>query len=351
MPKFIPYLRTATIGALGGIAGHLLGLPLGWLLGAMIATVPFAIAGVPMPASRSLRSLMIAVVGVMVGGAFTPEIIGRAPEWVLSLSGLAVYIALVTLIGLLLCRKVGRLDRATSAFSSLPGGLSEMLVLGPALGADIRSLSLVHGMRLFIILVTVPVIATSVGIGAAQPTGEIDRSIDFNVALPLGDAAILLICVAAGMMLGRWFRMPAANLTGPLILSAIAHLAQWTSFHPPQLLVIVAQVVIGSSIASFFAGITPKQLLGGLAMGGGMTVISLSLAALFAWGFDYFLDIPFIAAFIAIVPGGLPEMSLISISLGVDPAFVSLHHLFRVAAVLILAPLLIPRWIARDTKD
>lgn len=55
-------------------------------------------------------------------------------------------------------------------------------------------------------------------------------------------------------------------------------------------------------------------------------------------------------AFIATVPGGLPETSLISISLGIDPAFVSLHHLFCIAIVIVPAPILIPRWAARETE-
>lgn len=348
MIQLFPYLRTLAIGTMGGVIGHLLGLPLGWLLGAMMATVPLAIAGLPMPASNRVRSVMIAVIGIMVGGAFTPETVRRAPEWAFSLLGVALYVVLITAIGLWLCRVVGRQSRVTSAFASLPGGLSEMLILGPAFGADVRSLSLVHGMRLIIILFTVPTVVMSSG-AQAMAFGA-DRSLDFEVMMPWHDAAILSACLVLGVVLGRLLRFPAANLTGPLLLSAIAHLAEWTAAYPPQLAVIAAQIVIGVTVARFFTGISWRQMAAGLAMGGGLTVVTLLLAAAFAAMFQWLLDIPFAMGFLALVPGGLPEMSLVSISLGIDPAFISLHHLFRVIMILVLAPILIPRWLARHAE-
>lgn len=346
MTRSLLYIRTLVIGSLGGVVGHLLGLPLGWLLGAMVATVPCAIAGMSMPSSSRLRSVMIAVIGLMVGGAFTPETVQRAPEWVFSLAGVAIYVLLITALGLWICRVIGRQNRVNSAFSSLPGGLSEMLILGPALGADIRNLSLVHGMRVAIILFTVPAVVTSLGF---QAVASAERSIDFSVLMPWRDAVILIACLGFGVVLGRLLRFPAANLTGPLLLSAIAHLAEWTTASPPQLVVIAAQVVIGVTVARYFIGIGWRQLVAGVAMGGGLTVVSLLLAALFAMLFQWLLGIPFAMAFMALVPGGLPEMSLVSISLGIDPAFISLHHLFRVTMILVLAPILIPRWVTRDS--
>lgn len=350
MLLFLLHVRTLFIGALGGLAGSLLGLPLGWLLGAMVCTIPLAVAGVRTPVSWSLRMLMISVIGVMVGGAFTPELMAGAREWIASLAGVALYVAMIAVFGVWFCNRIGRQDRLTAAFSAAPGGLSEMLALGPAMGADVRTMSLVHGMRLVVILFAVPAIVTAVASGAAG-NATIDRSVDLTVAMPLLDAVLLIGCVVIGAPLGRRIRLPAANLTGPLILSAVIHLAEWTTSHPPQLMIIGAQVVIGASVATFFTGITTRQLLAGFAVGGGMTVITLVLAIVFALGFERYLDIPFATGLLALVPGGLPEMSLVSLSLGIDPAFVSMHHLFRVVLVLVLAPVLIPRWARAGSRD
>jgi uncharacterized membrane protein AbrB (regulator of aidB expression) len=41
---------------------------------------------------------------------------------------------------------------------------------------------------------------------------------------------------------------------------------------------------------------------------------------------------------LVLAPGGLAEMTLVALSLGVDVAFVSTMHLLRIALVVILAP-------------
>lgn len=350
MPRtFFYLLRTLVIGTMGGLIGYVFNFPLGWLVGAMLATIPFAMAGVKMPISWGLRSVMIGVIGLMAGGTFTPELLSRAGEWVFSLTGVTVYCAIVTVIGLFVCTWLGKQDRATAAFSSVPGGLSEVLSIGPSYGADVRSLSLVHGMRLVVILIIVPVVVVWIGNGGTGPV-TIDRSIDFSVRMPILDFVILAACLVIGIYGGRKIRLPAAHLTGPLILSAIVHYTGLTEVHPPQLVLIAAQIVIGTSVAQFFSDTSWRHILQGLVVGGGLTIINLLVAVVFALGFEAWLDIPFATGLMALVPGGLPEMSLVSLALGLDAAFVSLHHLFRVVLVLFLLPVLVPLWAGKPQK-
>lgn len=48
-----------------------------------------------------------------------------------------------------------------------------------------------------------------------------------------------------------------------------------------------------------------------------------------------------LALLLAYAPGGLAEMSLIVVAVNTDPAFVGLHHMFRVLVTLMVAPLLL----------
>jgi hypothetical protein len=43
---------------------------------------------------------------------------------------------------------------------------------------------------------------------------------------------------------------------------------------------------------------------------------------------------------LAFSPGGLAEMSLIALALGVETAFVATHHVARIGMIVIVAPLL-----------
>ena len=43
---------------------------------------------------------------------------------------------------------------------------------------------------------------------------------------------------------------------------------------------------------------------------------------------------------LAYSPGGLAEMSMIALALGIETAFVATHHVFRIGLIVITAPLL-----------
>ena len=76
------------IGAGGGWLFAELRLPLPWMMGAMCATTVAALAGTPLAMPPALRSLMIAVVGTMLGSAFTPEVAAGIARWAPSLAAL-----------------------------------------------------------------------------------------------------------------------------------------------------------------------------------------------------------------------------------------------------------------------
>ena len=96
-----PLILALLIGTLGGWLAFALGLPLAWMIGAMAATTAAAIARVPLAVPMSLRGVMVATLGVMLGSRFTPDILGRMLDWGASLAALFAYTVLTTAVGLL----------------------------------------------------------------------------------------------------------------------------------------------------------------------------------------------------------------------------------------------------------
>jgi uncharacterized protein len=350
MRGFMIRLRTLAVGTIGGYCGYRLGIPLGWLLGAMIATIPLSIAGVDMRSFRKPRLVMIAVIGLMVGSAFTPEVAARIPDWWPSLLGVLLYVVIVALVSIAVCWRLGAMTPATAAFAGMPGGLSEMVIIGPAMGADVRSVSLVHGTRLVVLIAMTPTLLAVFGLIGSGAGDGVSRAIQWFPSISLVDVALLSACAVIGFLIAKKIRLPAGNLTGPLILSALVHVTGITDAHIPDALLAAAQIVIGSVIGQHFAGIARRVLLIGLLLGALLTVFSMALAGCFAFAFEQLLGVPFAIGLLSLVPGGLPEMSLIAITLDADPAFVSLHHLARVVLILITAPVLIPLWVRRLEK-
>ncbi|MGH6954993.1 MAG: AbrB family transcriptional regulator, partial [Alphaproteobacteria bacterium] len=144
------------IGAGGGALFLWLDTPLPWMIGAMVFTTVAALAGTRIHMPQRLRSFMIAVLGVMLGSQFTPDLMERVGQWPATLASLVGYVALAGGATYVYLRRAAGLDRVTAYFAASPGGLNEMIVAGAALGADDRTIALVHASRVLLIVLTVP---------------------------------------------------------------------------------------------------------------------------------------------------------------------------------------------------
>ena len=72
---------TLLIGAGGGWLFNQWRMPLAWLVGAMILTTAAALMGAPLKGSLRLRNIMIPILGVMLGSAFTPVALAGVGEF------------------------------------------------------------------------------------------------------------------------------------------------------------------------------------------------------------------------------------------------------------------------------
>src|SRR5690606_17274470 len=98
------------VGTVGGLLFDWLRLPLAWMIGSMVLVTIVASAGVTVGMSLRLRSVMIAVLGIMLGSAFTPEIVGNMLRWSGSVAALLAYVAIGTGLCMVYYRRVAGYD-------------------------------------------------------------------------------------------------------------------------------------------------------------------------------------------------------------------------------------------------
>jgi len=325
------------IGAVGGWLAFIVQIPLPWMIGAMMATTLAAVLGLSVAVPASLRHTMVVVLGIMLGSAFTPEIAQRLGDWGVSLGALALYGAVAGGAAYIYFRRICGYDRVTAYFSAMPGGLSEMILVGTAMGGDARIISLTHASRILLVVVTLP-FAFQLLIGY-EPGARPPVGLPLFALLP-GDLAILSVCGVAGFFLARSLRLPAAALVGPMLLSAGVHLAGWTAAKPPLELVAAAQVVVGTAVGCRFAGTRAMHIARAMIAAAGGTAVLLVAAVAFAYAIGQITGLSMESLVLAYAPGGLAEMSLIAIAIGADSAFVATHHIVRVFLIVVAAPLL-----------
>ena len=149
-------LIALVIGAIGGFAGYISGLPAGALLGSILFVGAFTIltdggARIPRPLRIGGRLLL----GTTVGALLTPAAlvaVGANLAWALGLT--AALFAVSLGCGLLFARWSG-LDPRTALLSFSPGGMPEMSSLAEEVGARTDVVVGLHLVRKLLTLAAV----------------------------------------------------------------------------------------------------------------------------------------------------------------------------------------------------
>ncbi|MBT6962202.1 MAG: AbrB family transcriptional regulator, partial [Rhodospirillaceae bacterium] len=152
------------------------------------------------------------------------------------------------------------------------------------------------------------------------------------------DLSVLAACCVIGLWLGLKFKFPAGALAGPLILSALVHVTGLTSSSPPDFLISIAQVVLGTSVGARFAGLTFAKTGKTILLAAIATVGMLILSGIGAMLLGPLIGVDPLALLLALAPGGVTEMSLIALALDQDIAFVTTHHVVRIALIVMIGP-------------
>ncbi|MBF0167388.1 MAG: AbrB family transcriptional regulator [Alphaproteobacteria bacterium] len=343
--KLSRWALTLALAGLGGWAFYLISFPLPWMMGAMAATTGAALLKLPMTVPQKLRDSVMIILGLMLGTGFSPEVPGRLLDWWPGLLALVLYLIVAVTVGMFwYSRKLG-CDAPTAYYAAVPGGLSEMVALAIAEKGDEGMVSILHTLRIMVVAALVPWgIRLAQGLPLTGTPGAVHLT-----SLALGDFGFLLLGAGLGVVAGRLLRLPAYLMVGPMLASACLSMAGLTQVRPPIELIVLAQVVLGGAVGSRLAWIDRDVVKRGLAASLVLVVPMVALAAALSWvvselaGFDHF------AMLLALMPGGLGEMSLIALALNIDVPFVATHHMTRIALVMLVAPVLF-RWIQGRRK-
>ncbi|WP_343211891.1 AbrB family transcriptional regulator (plasmid) [Aliisedimentitalea scapharcae] len=335
-------LGTALSGAFAAFA---MGWPIPFLLGSLVATAILALTLVartnkPVFFPRPLREVFIAVIGTMIGTTFTPDVLSMAPTLAITLCAMLIFVVLAQTSNYVIFHHLGGYDQPTAFYAAMPGGLIEAVEMGAKAGGDVETLSIQHFVRIVLVILVVPMLflvvaGESVG-SAANQTLEKGPS-DWR------DWATVVAIAPVGLLIGKLSRLPAAPLLGPLVLTATLQSTGAIDLGGPPTLLNLAQLVVGASLGAQFARTTPRHLVSALALGMVSVLVTLAIASGLALLLEPFVPLSFQTLLVSFAPGGVTEMSLIALSLGVSPVLVSIHHLFRILFTVGVAGLLFKR--------
>jgi len=329
------HLITHTICLSGAIIFLWLKLPLPWLFGPLFSCLLAALIGINLYSIKILSDAMRTILGVAVGATVTLSFLLALPGFWNTLIFIPITVILSGIIGVWYFQKLCGYDFPTAYYSSMPGGLQDMLVFGEEAGGNVRAMSLIHATRVLVIIIALPTLLTFIwGISLDKPPGDPIKNFEIEQLIILG------ICGIAGWKIASFLGMFGASILGPLILTAIASITGILHTRPPVEAIWAAQYFIALGIGVKYVGVTAqeirKDILAGLGFCIFLLVITLSIVSLVI---NYNLA-PAVDAILSMAPGGQAELVVITLIVGADLGFVVAHHLFRIFIVILGAPIM-----------
>jgi membrane AbrB-like protein len=331
--------ETLVIAAAGGSALGLMGVPAGWLSGAILTVAAAALAGRPLRVPTLLTRCIFVVIGISLGAVVTPKALHGVVSYPASIAILVVGMAAVSIAGTAYLYFVHGWKLLSAYLASSPGGLSQVLVIAAELDADLHAIAVVQSLRVVIIALGLPAALALFGLaGHAVRRGNGP----FTPAL-VDDLAILVATSTAVALIAYRLRFPGGLLFGAMFASAALHGTALVHTMVPPWVANAAMVALGGVVGSRFANMPVRVLARYLAASLGSFAVAITTAATFAGITVVLLSLHAAEVMIAFAPGSVDAMMLLALALHLDPVYVGAHHVTRVIMVSMVLPLLARR--------
>ena len=317
-------------------------VPAGSLVGSTLAVTGLAALGLSPSVPKILRDIAFVTIGTTLGAGITPHFLSDLARFPASLLALTATLVAVMAVSSTVLRRFFGASAPTALLATSPGALSYSLSLateGASVAVDVRFIVLLQSLRLLLITVILPpVIAVVDGVGGGH---AVVTTIAHTLELPTS-VVLIALASAAGFLLER-FRLPAAYLLAGVIVSGLGHGVGVLEGRPSAILTFFGFSIAGAVIGARFSSITAGQLRSLLLAGLVATSIAVGLSGLMSLAVATWLDLPFGQVWVAFAPGGVEGMSAMALTLGYDPVYVAVHHIYRLIVLLVFLPALLKR--------
>lgn len=325
---------TPLVGLAGGTLASLIGWPLPWIIGSLLAVIAARCSGwliSELPGGRPTGQWLVAS---GIGLHFTGEVMGQLlAHFAVVLAG-ACATLLLSLIGIALLRRAG-VDRATAFFASMPGGASEMVNLAGRHDAQIARVAAAHSLRLLLVVLLVPALFTwSLPPVTPPPPAAVDWSW-LALLLPAGALLALL-----------WKRLGQPNpwMLGPLTVCAVASVSFDLQLGLPPGAGQLGQWLIGCALGCHFDRAFFRSAPGFLGRILLFTLLAMLGAGLLAGALGWLAGQPSTSLALGMMPGGITELCLTADALHLSVALVTALQVLRLFLVMFLAEPLFRLW-------
>jgi len=318
-----------------GLIFHSLSMPAPYLMGSLFGV--WAVGGAItalrpyLGVARWFHIPVIIGMAVLIGASFDTHLLEQIRTWWKSLAILMLTTLIVCWLGYTVLTRLRGYDRRLAFFCCLPGGQAEALALARQLLDKDYVVALFHLVRVTIVFVSTPLLLALFQGGEAvmQSNASLD-AMPSIFALNAHDSLLFVAIAGAGLAMALALKLPLPYLLGPMSLSIFVHLMGWAELPRIHEFVILAQLVIGGAIGARLAQVPFAEVLSYLKDASVNTLLIMAIYMLATGLMASLGENDGLEIWLAFVPGGLYEVTLLSLIFGFDVAFVAFHHTVRI---------------------
>ena len=312
---------------LGMPAPYLMGSLFGvWFTGGLIRSVQPHLG-----VARWFHIPVIVGLAVMIGATFEPDMLSRIMRWWKTIAVMLATSFAVCLTGYFILRRWRGYEPRLAFFCCLPGGQAEALILARQLVEKDYVVALFHLVRVAIVFVSTPLLLAFFQGSEAVALSNMQLSAMPSLfSLPLAELGLFVFLGGTGVVLAILLRLPLPYLLGPMSLSILFHLNSLADLPRIHEFVILAQLAIGGAIGAKLAQVPFREVFSYLKDAVVNTLVILALYQLATLLVTYLEGLSFLEVWLAFVPGGLYEVTLLALIFGFDVAFIAFHHTVRI---------------------
>jgi len=333
-------------GAVLAVVLQLAGVPSAPLFGGLLAGLVRGLAvRTPVDVPSAGTAAAQAVVGVSIGALVDLDTLAAIGEDWLPVLLVTVATLLLTVAAGLLLRLQPGITPVTGAFAMIAGGASGITAMARDLGADDRMVAVLQYLRVLLIVVLVPVVATTLyGAQTGAQTGAGTQAAGPSGPGWPGDLLVTVACVLVGIPLARLVRLPVPALLGPMLVAATADLSGIAGgADVPAAVEAAAFLLIGLQVGVRFTVASLRTV--GRALPLALVLIVGLVAACAGLGvvLSAATGVSRLDAYLATTPGGLYAVLATATGTGADATFVLAVQVLRLFVMLLAAPLVARR--------
>lgn len=336
-----------------GFLFNWLNIPVGWLLGPMIVGILYAtIQGYSQPLPPIFMTFGKAFLGLATAVRFSPDTLILAANYAIPLLFCIIITGIMSVFhGYLLSRFSG-IDRVTGLLAFIPGLASSIVAIGEEMGADAVAIALFQYLRLLLVIVIVPALATFLFPANSESPNLIPiLTVDQLSVSSFLNLFLLAICCGLGILIGKKLNLPASEFLGTFIIGLIGFWTFPQYIQVPQWLFQTGLLLVGLSIGLKFDFKTVRKLFKAVLIEAGLVISLIVCCLAIGYGFHRVTEVDIVTAILGLTPGGLEAMIATVVQLGGDTSLVLAMQLTRMLMILLLTPWLTTFVIKQEEKD